>query len=354
MKILVVAGGTGGHLFPAIRLVEEIRLQRSLDVFFVTSCRKQDRDILEGKNIRFETLPLIPLQSRKILPILDFVIRLSLGTIKSSFLLFRFRPCRVIGFGGYISGPMLLLAALFRIRTIIHEQNVCPGKTNRILARFVDRIAVSFPETVRYLKRFESKIIVSGNLLRQKLNSTKKTSKKKGTFTVLAVGGSQGSHTLNRLIPKAIGLMQADRKRLLDIIHISGHQERDEVTRVYGDKCIKSRVLSFTQDIDRFYDECDFVIARAGATTVSELLYLAKPSILIPYPHAGGHQRLNAKILGDAGAAILLEEHGLTAEDLRDAMIRLMDTGLLDSMSEKTKSSNMRDASHILIKELIG
>jgi len=241
---------------------------------------------------------------------------------------------------------MLLLAALFRIKTIVHEQNVYPGKTNRVLARFVDKIAVSFPESVEYLKRFESKIVVSGNLLRRGL---KRVERKGHGFRVLAMGGSQGSRTLNRIVPEAAGLLQGDKRSTLEILHISGYKEKDDVVRAYQDKGIKNRVFSFTQEMDKLYNECDFVIGRAGATTVSELLCMAKPSILIPYPHRDGHQRLNAEVLERTGSAVLLEEGHFTPEDLRDAMIRFMDRAVLSDMSKSMREANNKDACEILI-----
>jgi UDP-N-acetylglucosamine--N-acetylmuramyl-(pentapeptide) pyrophosphoryl-undecaprenol N-acetylglucosamine transferase len=349
VKVLIVAGGTGGHLFPGIRLLEEIRLQGLGEVLFITSCRKQDGCILRQKGIRFRTLPVIALQSMKVGAVLDFAGRLAVGTVASLYLVLRFRPSVVIGFGGYLSGPILLWASLLGIRTIIHEQNVYPGKTNRILASVVNRIAISFPETMQYFRRFKRKLICSGNPLRRGL---KRVSKTGDTFTVLAMGGSQGSHALNRLIPEAVGLIELDKKKSLEMIHISGDREKDEVIRAYQDKEIKSRVFSFTEHIDRFYNECDFVIARAGATTVSELLYMAKPSILIPYPYGGAHQRFNARLLERKGSAVLIEEEGLTPEHLRDVIVGFMDRSVLTEMSARVKDGNNKDGSSILIKEI--
>ncbi len=351
MKVLIVAGGTGGHLFPAIRLAEAVASQQAAgDVLFVISCRKQDRDILADKGRAFRTVPVIALHARSPLAILNFTIRLLAGTIKSLFLLLRFRPSRVIGFGGYVTGPILAWACLLRIKTIIHEQNVYPGKANRILARFVDRIAVSFPETIGYLKGFEQKVVVSGNPLRRGLNRT--NSRAGDTFTILAMGGSQGAHALNKIIPEAMGSMEPDRKRALEIIHIAGHREKDEVIKAYQAKGIKHSVISFTQEIDKLYNACDFVIARSGATTVSELLYLAKPSILIPYPHGNAHQRLNARVLEQAGGAVLIEENTLTAGGLRDIVLKFMDRGALAKMSEGAKARDTKDACAILLKEI--
>ncbi|NQV04276.1 MAG: undecaprenyldiphospho-muramoylpentapeptide beta-N-acetylglucosaminyltransferase [Candidatus Omnitrophica bacterium] len=349
MKILIASGGTGGHLFPAIRLAEELKARGMAEVLFVTSCRKQDSAILKEKNIRFCVSSVIPLQSCNILDVLNFGWRLVWSTIKSLFLLLSFRPQVVIGFGSYVSGPIVLLAALSRIKTVIHEQNVYPGKTNRALARFVDKIAVSFSETRAYLKRFDSKTVVSGNLIRQGL---RKTMSRKDRFTILTMGGSQGAHTLNKLVPEAAGLINGDTKKDLEMIHISGARERGEVATAYNNKGIKNRVIAFTEGMSDIYNECDFVISRAGATTVSELLFLGKPSILVPYPHAGGHQRLNAKVLEGAGIAVLLEEEGLTAEVLRDRIVGFMDKAKLATMAKKTEKASHEDACDILIKEI--
>lgn len=351
MRILIAAGGTGGHLFPAIRLIEEIKSYKLGRVLLATSPRKHDRDILEEKNLKFSVLPLVPLCSKGPLGILNFSIRLIAGTVKSGYLLLRFRPSVVVGFGSYISGPILLLSVLAGVKTIIHEQNVYPGKTNRVLARFVDKIAVNFPETRDYLKRFESKIVVSGSPLRRELRKSRRTG---DDFTVLVMGGSQGAHILNRLIPEAIALIDDKKRSCLDIVHIAGYREKDEVMKAYRDKKIKGMVLSFTNEMHRFYNESDFVIARAGAMTVSELLYLAKPSILIPYPHAGNHQHLNARILERKGGAVLLEEGGLTAEGLRNVILDFMNRERLNNMSDMVDKPETKEPCDILIKEIAG
>ncbi len=351
MRIFIVAGGTGGHLFPAIRLAEEIKLRNSGDVRFITSTRKQDRAILEQNAMKFYTLPIIGTQAATPLYILNFTARLIIGTIKSLFLLLCLRPSTVIGFGGYVSGPILLIAALFNIKTIIHEQNVYPGRTNMALSRFVDRIALGFAETREYLRRSEQKIIVSGNPLRRGLKKKEKAPSYR--FTLLVMGGSQGSHILNEITPVAVGLLRDDKKKILEIIHISGYDEKDKVVAAYRDEDIKAKIFSFVVDIDRLYNESDFVIARAGATTVSELLYMAKPCILVPYPHARAHQRLNAKILNDIGLAVLIDEERLSPTLLCGHIATFMDREILSHMSGSVKTNNYKDACDILLKELI-
>ncbi|MFH1853823.1 MAG: undecaprenyldiphospho-muramoylpentapeptide beta-N-acetylglucosaminyltransferase [Candidatus Omnitrophota bacterium] len=352
MKIFIVAGGTGGHLFPAIRLAEELLLRKDIEILFITSSRRQDKEILREKNIKFQTLPVIGMRrGGNIFAILDFLAMLFVGTIKSIYLIARYRPGSVIGFGGFVSGPIVLIASLSGAKTVIHEQNVFPGKTNLLLSKFVDRIAVNFKESIEYLEGFESKVVISGNPLRRDLKRAKKTD---DGFVVLAMGGSQGAHTLNMLVPEALNLIEPSKKNMLEVIHIAGQRETHDVENAYKDRGIANRVFAFTYDMGKIYSECDFVIARAGATTVSELMYLAKPSILIPYPFAEGHQKLNAMVLERSGLAVMAEEQDLNAETLRDIITRLMDKRTLAFMSEKAACMDNDKACDILIKEVLG
>jgi UDP-N-acetylglucosamine--N-acetylmuramyl-(pentapeptide) pyrophosphoryl-undecaprenol N-acetylglucosamine transferase len=209
MKILIVAGGTGGHILPAMALAMEIKTRNIGEVLFVISSKKQDRDILSGKGIDFIALPITSLVYKNVFSILNFLTRLFAGTIVSVFTLLKFRPDAVVGFGGYVSGPIVLAASLLGIRTIIHEQNAYPGKANKILARFVNKIAVSFPDAKDYLKGFESKIVFSGNPLREGLERGARDRGKPGdSFNALVIGGSQGAHRLNTIVPEAVILMK--------------------------------------------------------------------------------------------------------------------------------------------------
>jgi len=298
-------------------------------------------------------LPIESLQSRNIFAISVFLTKLFIGTIKSVAVLLKFKPDAVIGFGGYVSGPVVLLAALSGIKTIVHEQNVYPGKANMILARFVGKIAISFPETMAYLKGFESKVIFSGNPLREDLERDDRT-RSADSFNALIIGGSQGAHKLNTIVPAALNLIQDSRREMLNLVHIAGKNEKEEVEKSYNKIGVKSRVFSFTERMARLYNECDFVISRSGAMTVSELLALAIPAILVPYPYAGGHQKLNAMAAWKAGSAILLEEADLTPSVMRDAILKLMDRDTLRAMSIRAKGIERPDANKILIKELYG
>ena len=351
MKVLIVAGGTGGHILPALVLARDIKIRNIGQVLFVISSRKQDREIISGKGVDFTTLPIASLQSKNIFSVLNFLARLFIGTIESAYLLLKFKPDTVVGFGGYVSGPIVLLASLSGIRTIIHEQNVCPGKANRILARFVNKITIGFLDAKSYLKSFESKIIFSGNPLRDGLKRDNRA-KAADSFNVLIIGGSQGAHKLNTIVPEAASLIEKDNRSMLNFIHIAGKKDLEEVEKSYEKIGIKNRVFSFTEHMARLYNECDFVISRAGAMTVSELLTLEIPAILVPYPYAGGHQKLNAMVLEKIGSGILLEEKNLTPYAMRDAILKLMDRNILRDMSNRAKRIDKPDTCKILIKEL--
>ncbi|MDP2922054.1 MAG: undecaprenyldiphospho-muramoylpentapeptide beta-N-acetylglucosaminyltransferase [Candidatus Omnitrophota bacterium] len=351
MRILIAAGGTGGHILPAMALAKEIKARNIGKVLFVISSRKQDRDMIVGKGVDFTALPITGLQSKSILSILNFLVRLLAGTIKSMSALLNYRPDIVIGFGGYVSGPVVLAASLAGIRTIIHEQNAYPGRANRILASVVDTIAISFPEAKAHFKGLESKVIFSGNPIREGLKRDE-PAKQHEFFNVLVIGGSQGAHKLNIAVPEAISLMEARHKNTLNITHIAGKNEKDMVESAYAQIGVKNRVFSFTEHMARLYNECDFAISRAGAMTVSELLALAIPAILVPYPYAGGHQRFNAAALENIGSGILLDEKDMSSLSMRDAILRLMDKSVLLDMSARAKNIEMPDACRILIKEI--
>jgi len=353
LKVLIAAGGTGGHILPAMVLAKEIKTRNIGQVLFVISSRKQDRDIIFNKGIDFTALSIISLKSKGIFDIFNFIVRLFIGAVESVYVLLRFRPDVAVGFGGYVSGPIVLLASLFGIKTIIHEQNAYPGKANRILARFVNKIAISFPDARLFLAGFESKIIFSGNPLREGLKrDDRPRSADVGRFNALVMGGSQGAHKLNVIMPQAAGILQDSRRDMLHITHIAGKNDMDEVKKAYDKIGVKNRVFSFTEYMARLYNECDFVISRSGAMTVSELLALGIPAILVPYPYAGGHQKFNAMVIKNACSGILLEEKNLTPRVMAEAMLKLMDRDTLSSMSEMARRIEKPDACKILIEEL--
>jgi UDP-N-acetylglucosamine--N-acetylmuramyl-(pentapeptide) pyrophosphoryl-undecaprenol N-acetylglucosamine transferase len=222
-----------------------------------------------------------------------------------------FRPDVVIGLGGYASGPMLLAAALRRIPRAIMEQNLRPGFTNTLMARFVDRVFTSYAESKEFFAG--ARVLETGNPVRwQSLPAARPGEK----FTLLVFGGSAGARRINFAIVDALKLL-ADLGARLKIIHQTGQTDHEEIERAYGGLGFEAQVVPFIDKMDEAYARADLVVCRAGATTVAELTAFGKAAILVPYPYAiYDHQRGNAQALASRGAAEMILDHDLTGAQL--------------------------------------
>jgi len=227
----------------------------------------------------------------------------------------------VIGVGGYASGPMVMAAVMLRVPTLIHEQNYYPGLTNRLLAPWVRRVAISFEETRQF---FKGRGDVTGNPIRAEFAGAKR--KPRGdAFSVLIFGGSQGARPLNSAVVEALPRMQEQRLGLR-FTHGTGAADLARVMAAYAAAGFEANVLPYITAIREAYDQADLVIARAGASSVSEIAACGKASILVPLPRAAhDHQRWNARKMEDAGAAIVLEEAALTGELMAGTILALRD-----------------------------
>ncbi len=226
------------------------------------------------------------------------------------------QPGLVLGVGGYASGPVVLTAWAMGFRTAIHEQNSFPGLSNRILARFVDRVFISFEGSRAHFPR--GKTVLTGNPVRKKLQRAKGNSWKPGEkeFTLFVFGGSQGAHRLNWAMEESLPHL-GDLKGKIRIIHQTGDRDYDYVRAFYEREGVTAEVHRFIYDMEQAYRDADLILCRAGATTLFELMALGKAAILVPYPYAANdHQSLNAKALVDAGAALRVADGELNGKDL--------------------------------------
>lgn len=327
MRILAAAGASGGHIFPALGFLESL----------------QD----SGEDI--QTLLILPERSRveipagyplRRIPVSPVKLNLGLGVIPALFNFFKaslqtfgiiagFKPELVVGFGSLASVPAVLLAWLFRIKTVIHEQNVIPGRANRFLAYFSDRIAVSFPGTRDYLHRQANKVILSGNPLRKSMARLDKEKAldffgfKKDKFTVLVMGGSQASHKINLAFPEAVRALKDS--SLLQVIHLAGEADLAMLEAKYQPLKIKVKLFGFLKEMQYAYSAADLVISRAGATSIAEIISFKIPAVLIPYPFAYKHQTANAQVLSREGAASLIEDSALDKQGLKDILEEYLD-----------------------------
>ncbi len=325
-KIMVVAGGSGGHVFPAIACCQELSDERkdSSTIFFVTTPA-------------FDNVP------GEFNPIFLKVSRSPLGLLKlawsSCVTMARIDPDVVFGFGGYISVPFLMLAKMLGKKAILHEQNVSPGKANRFLSAWADRIAISFPQTRKYLSDRRKKIFLTRYPLRRSFVPVPKEEALRffglteSVFTVLVTGGSQGAHSLNEKFTQAIRANKnLDR---LQIIHLTGRVDLSAVKKAYEALGVKAKVLDFLPQMNYAYSASDLVVSRSGAGSVMEIMRFGLPSILVPYPFAGAHQVQNARVLAERGAAILLEDAKMSS----DLMNGLLDIFIDDEIRRKTMAS---------------
>ncbi|MBN2452813.1 MAG: undecaprenyldiphospho-muramoylpentapeptide beta-N-acetylglucosaminyltransferase [Candidatus Omnitrophica bacterium] len=361
IRVMIAAGGSGGHIFPAIALGRSLRSRREgIDVMYIGSGKALDKRIFEREGARYATLSANKLPYGMSPEIMAASVKLAFDICRVVPMMLSYRPDIVVGFGGYVSFPVVFIAGIFGIPRLVHEQNLMPGRANKALFNFADRIAVSFRETKASMDKDSGKVVFTGNPVRPEvLHGGRKDgpghfglSPKK--FTVLVIGGSQGATLLSRAFIDALRLMDAGRKSSVQVVHITGVKDYEWVLKAYEALEVESRVYSFIDRIEEAYGAADLVITRSGASALFELAALRKPMILIPYPYAKSHQLDNALAFAKHGAAIVMEEAGLKPEALRDCVTGLMDdTGRMRSMAEAAGNIAVPDASARLAEEVV-
>lgn len=321
LRIVFAGGGTGGHLFPGIAIAQEFEARNSATrIIFISTGNPMEVSVLSKANYELYRITAAGIKGRGIWNQLQSVLKIPMGILQSMRTLYRFAPDLAIGLGSYSAGPVIIGAWLGRIPVVLHEQNILPGITNRILARFAKRIYISFKDT-----KFDTdsrKIYWTGNPVRRELieMSAPRAAENAGdqnhaSFTVLIIGGSQGAHRINTTVAESLVHLQ-DKDRLY-FIHQTGKADEQPVIDAYQRNHIRCRVQAFFDDMAELYHQADLLICRAGATTVAEITALGKAVIFIPFPYAAdNHQVLNAGSLADANAAEMIIENDLDAEIL--------------------------------------
>ncbi|MCU0651916.1 MAG: undecaprenyldiphospho-muramoylpentapeptide beta-N-acetylglucosaminyltransferase [Candidatus Omnitrophica bacterium] len=329
MRVLVASGSSGGHIFPAISFIEALKAGNNDAQVLLVLPKK---NILKAEGV----LPC-PVKYITVTPIkLNFSfagLKSIWQMIKSFFqvilIFINFRPDVAIGFGSLASLPVILLAWFFRTTTVIHEQNVLPGKANKFLAYFSDKIAVSFKETVGYFKGKEKKIVLTGDPIRKSLVRIDKKiacaylALKEDKFTILVAGGSQGCSRINEEFVKFIGFIP--QKNKLQVIHLCGSKDYSRLKESYAGLGIEYKLFDFLQPMEYAYSAADLIISRAGATTIAEIMFFALPAVIIPYPYAYQHQLNNALVLERAGAALIIKDEELSLGQLKRMVLPLID-----------------------------
>jgi UDP-N-acetylglucosamine--N-acetylmuramyl-(pentapeptide) pyrophosphoryl-undecaprenol N-acetylglucosamine transferase len=329
MKWVIAGGGTGGHLFPGIAIAEAfVGREMGNEVLFIGTERGIEAKVLAGGKFPLRTIRARPLKGRSFFGKLRALWTIPMAISEAFSILKEFQPQLVLGVGGYASGPTLLAASLLRMKRAIHEQNVVPGMTNRILKRFSQRIFVSFEETKKYFP--EGKTVVTGNPIRKEISACispipdrQATGKKGDRFTILVFGGSAGAHRINVAMMEALSSLEGV-KSSLRFIHQTGREDVEFVLKGYQERGFDALVRPFFEEMAMYYQISDLVVCRSGASTVAELATCGKAAILIPYPYAAhNHQFINAKKLVDLGAARMISDEEMNGSLLSQTILHL-------------------------------
>ncbi len=340
--ILVMAGGTGGHIFPALAVADQLR-DKGWKIVWLGSKAGMESQLVPQYGFEIEWVRFSGLRGKGLLRLVLLPPNLLIAFWQSARAIFRVRPDVVLGMGGYISFPGGIMAALLARPLVLHEQNSIAGLANKVLARVADRILVAFPNA---LKNSEW----TGNPVRRDIaqlpTPEQRFRDRAGNLKLLVVGGSLGAQALNETVPRALALIPESQRP--EVTHQAGEKHLAMLERGYREAGVTATTLAFIRNMAGAYAKADVVICRAGALTVSELAAAGIASVLVPFPAAvDDHQTFNARYLADQSAAVLLPQAELTPRKLADLLLGFTRSRLLD-MANRARALGKPDAASIV------
>ena len=358
MRVIVAAGGTGGHIYPALAIINRIKEEdKNSEILYIGTTDRMEKDIVPARGINFVGIEIKGLNRKNIFSNFSVMKKFYKAIEKSKEIILDFKPDIVIGVGGYITAPVLYAAHKLHVKTMIHEQNSIPGLSNKFLARFVDTICVSLPGSISSFPK--NKTVYTGNPRSEEILHIDKVSREKFGFSprkklVLIVMGSLGSTTMTKKLKDAICLFK---NKNYQVLVVTGKAYYDS----YKDIDIPKNVvlLPYTEELIQIMKDTDLMVSRAGASIISEITGIGLPSILVPSPYVThNHQYLNAKELEDAGACQILEEKDFSGEALcHDIDTIFADDKMYQSMKKASQSFGVKDSLTKIyqeIKKLVG
>jgi len=358
LRVVIAGGGTGGHLFPGIAIAQEfLAINAENSVLFVGTGKPFEISILSETGFAHKRITAEGFKGRGVWNQLVSIAKIPKGIIESMLILKDFQPDIVIGVGGYSAGPLVMGARFLGIKIALHEQNILPGITNRILSRFADRIYVSFTETI--MGATPKKIRFTGNPVRKEIvqcaetlkNTDNKVSIKEKKFTILILGGSQGAHSINMALLDTLEYLE--NKEDIFFVHQTGAQDEKQVKRRYDEHGIDNDTRAFFKEMACQYRRADLIICRSGATTVAEIKAIGKGVIFIPFPFAAdNHQVLNARSLEEVGAAEMILEKDLSGNVLADRInYYVQQPEALQQMALRSRDLGRVDAAAMIVDD---
>lgn len=336
--VLIMAGGTGGHIFPGLAVAEALR-SAGCDVVWLGARGGMEERLVPPQGIRAVWIRARALRGRRLLDQLLFPAGLLLAFWQSARAIFALRPDVVLGLGGYVAFPGGMMASLLGRPLAVHEQNAVPGLANRVLSALADRVMVAFPGAL-------NKAEWTGNPVRGAIVAVPvpelRFAGRHGPLRILVVGGSLGAQVLNEMLPRALALLPPERRPA--VVHQSGEQNLEPLRAAYASVGVTGELVAFIDDMAGHYAAADVVICRAGALTVSELAAAGVAAVLVPYPYAvDDHQTANARFLVAQDAAVLLAQDALTPQRLA-ALIDGLDRTRLLAMAKRARALGKPDA----------
>lgn len=359
-KYLFAGGGTGGHLFPALAIADELKnIDTDAEFLFVGTKNKIEARIVPQRGYRFETIWVSGFHRSLQFQNLLFPLKIMISLMQSFHIINHYKPSIVIGTGGYVCGPILLAASFAGIKTVLHESNSFPGVVTRFLSRRMTKVFLTFDATKKWLK-FSNNVELTGNPTRNELETASKSDGLKyfgltdSRKTLLVFGGSLGAASINNALLSIFGTLLNSN---VQIIWQTGESDFERVKNELNKQEINSAnriwVGKFIDKMEYAYASADVVFSRAGATTLAEITRLGKAVILVPYPHAAAdHQTINAKTLEEAGAALVIQDSALKSEAEKSILALMNNDQLRSEMSKKSLALGKPDAGKIIASKI--
>ena len=341
-SILIMAGGTGGHIFPGLAVAEQMRAA-GWEVVWMGARGGMEERLVPRHGYRTAWIRARAARGKGILQKLLLPANLLYSFWESARTIRNLKPSVVLGLGGYVAFPGGMMASLLNRPLALHEQNAIAGLANRVLSQVSDKVMVAFPDALKGAEW-------TGNPVRAEIAAIappeERFRDRSGPLKLLVVGGSLGAQALNEAMPRALSLLE----NKPGVVHQAGEKHLDALKESYREAGVHGELVAFIDDMARRYAEADLVICRAGAVTIAELSAGGMASILVPFPHAvDDHQSANAKFLSDHGAAILIQQRDLSAEKLAQ-LIRSLDRPKLLEMAQKARALGKPDAAQIVAR----
>lgn len=356
--VLIAAGGTGGHVFPGLAVAMKL-LEQNVPVIWVGTERGIESRLVPEWGVPLQLIKVTSLRGRGVLSTIRSAWNLVAAIGRSFYIIFTVRPRVVLGMGGYVAGPVCLAARASGCKMMVHEQNAVAGFTNRLLKRIASRVMEAMPGTFDD----RSGAVFTGNPVRDDIlevgSPGTRMANRKDAVNVLIIGGSQGAKALNELVPAAIHclpLAKQNENTVLNIRHQAGGNLLAATRDAYAGCAHEHQVSAFIDNMAEAYGWADLIICRAGAMTVAEVAAVGLAAILVPYPAAvDDHQTANGQYLVEVGAAVLMQESGITVDKLAAKINELVTNRqrLLD-MAQRGREASQRDATRRVVEELLG